>query len=508
MLIKNNKILFVNLAINPGYTGVSNGIAALIPVARKQGFEVVEAIHLIDEITAEDFKKRIVASDAAIIGFSSTSLQLRYLSKYSEAIVDLPNILQLAGGAGPTLEPEIFLEKCAINGVAVGEADYSLAEVLKRLKVGGDIYSVPGFYWNKNGEIIKNQTICATPDVSKIDLPDYSLFDKNDLMRKASIDEQYMSVFIQLSRGCPNNCSYCCNHAFKTLHNNPSDYFRILPPDNSIKLIKNILNKCGNEKFLIGFQDDLLVLNKAWFREFITKLHNELNLPYELNIRTECINKELVELLKATNCISVTMGLESGDEELRRKLLNRHYSDKDFIEKAALIRKAGIYINTYNILGLPNESKEQMLKTIKLNKKIKIDGGTVSFFYPFPKTKIYEYCRQNGLLLDQSITANATNYNSIPAIRLTAATKQECFDMRIKLMKLIINRQRKRNLKIMTSKKYGDGIAYHCRYLEAELLWKLNRAIGLSGLMLKKICPSAYTILRVIKQKMDSFRIF
>jgi hypothetical protein len=93
----NKKFLFVNLSINCGFTGVNHGIAYLVPVVKKHSYEI-RCLNISQEITAEEFAGIIHDFSPAIVGFSCTENQLKYLVKYSKELAKHPDILQVSGG--------------------------------------------------------------------------------------------------------------------------------------------------------------------------------------------------------------------------------------------------------------------------------------------------------------------------------------------------------------------------------------------------------------------------
>ena len=149
------KLVFVNLSIESGYYGVNHGIAYLVPVVRRNSFEV-SVLNVVSEIRDEEFKKQIESLNPSIVGYSCTSLQSKYLVKYSNSISNFSGILQIAGGVGPTLDPEGNVLRSSVDGIVIGEGEIPLDALLRTINEGGDINHIPGFYWRRGSEIVKN----------------------------------------------------------------------------------------------------------------------------------------------------------------------------------------------------------------------------------------------------------------------------------------------------------------------------------------------------------------
>ncbi len=417
--------VFVNLSVESGYYGATHGIAYLVPIVRRNGFKV-SVLQIVGDIGSEEFRRRIEGLNPSIVGYSCTSPQTRYLAKYSKAIEDLPDILQIAGGVGPTLDPEGVLARTCVDGVAIGEGEIPLDSLLKAVDQGGNIYSTEGFYWHRDGEIERNAIPQFISDLSQLDYPDYSVFDKHVVQPVSSLN-------LMLSRGCPYSCNYCSNKALRSVYPSAKGYFRVPSIEHSIHLLETMIKQYPETTY-INFEDDLLIAKKQWFLSFAEAYRKRIRIPYRADVRTECIDEDILRALKDSGCDLVFLGLESGNEDLRKRVLNRHHSNEEIIEKARMVRNAGLKLFTFNMVGLPFETRQALRDTFALNKKIESDCGECTFFYPFPGTALYETCKKENLLKEASEAESLTNYNTRPAISLGPAQEQEVIRARKKLL--------------------------------------------------------------------------
>jgi len=149
---------------------------------------------------------------------------------------------------------------------------------------------------------------------------------------------------------------------------------------------------------LIRFPDDTFTGNRRWLLEFLNKYKEKINLPYTGLARANELNEEAVKMLKSSGCLNIFFGLETGDEEMRNKILKKNLTDKQIIDAAALLRKHQVKFGTYNMFGLPDETLSMAFETIKLNRKIKPDYTISNVFQPYPKTEIADYAAEHGML--------------------------------------------------------------------------------------------------------------
>ena len=415
---KNDKtFVFVNLAIDAGYFGVHHGIASLVPVVKEFGYDV-HVLQVESDIGEQEFREQVQALNPSIVGYSFTSLQIKFLKRYSRAIESLPNILQIAGGTGATLNPHV--PDTAVNGFAIGEGEAPLNALLRAIEDCRDIVQVKGFAWHRDGKTVTVSVMPFVDDISTLDFPDYTVFERDKVIYGSP-----PNINVMLSRGCPYKCYYCSNHALRSVYESSHGYTRRLTPDNAILLLGK-LRECYPEVEFLNFEDDLLIANKKWFLEFASKYKKQIRLPCRLNLRVECVNPEIIASLKEIDCRNAFLGVESGNERFRRKMLNRKHTNQDIVEKARLVRDADIKLFTFNIVGFPHETKEQMIDTLNLNKQIKPDTGVCTYFYPFPGTELFNICKRDGFLDNLDIENLPSNYNTRPIIPRSDREKKDC----------------------------------------------------------------------------------
>ena len=95
-------------------------------------------------------------------------------------------------------------------------------------------------------------------------------------------------------------------------------------PENVIEEIKKLKIKYGIRN--IDFQDDTFTHNRKWLLKFCDLYSKEVRLPFVCNARVETITEETTKALKKANCNGLLLGVESGSERIRKKVLGRQTS--------------------------------------------------------------------------------------------------------------------------------------------------------------------------------------
>jgi radical SAM superfamily enzyme YgiQ (UPF0313 family) len=148
----------------------------------------------------------------------------------------------------------------------------------------------------------------------------------------------------------------------------------------------------------VSVHDDNFTTNPKWVEEFCEAYRKEVNLPWYCFGYPTTIRPRLVQAMKAANCHTIFMGVDSGDEEMRRHMMERPMSDELIHRAAAMIKEAGIGLQASCIYGNPGEQPEQMFKTLRMVDEIEPTQSSAYVFYPFPKTKMYEASVRLGYL--------------------------------------------------------------------------------------------------------------
>src|SRR5262249_19900475 len=106
-----------------------------------------------------------------IVGFSLTSLTIRFAAEVTRQIKQHLGVPVIWGGPGPTLEPEFSIEHADL--VCLGEGEHLMVELAERLDARADVYDLKDLWVRRpDGEVVKNPTRPLL-DIEKIAIPDF-----------------------------------------------------------------------------------------------------------------------------------------------------------------------------------------------------------------------------------------------------------------------------------------------------------------------------------------------
>ena len=330
----------------------------------------------------KEFKPHIVA-------YSVTTGMHKELLELNRRLKKVSPFFALFGGPHTTFFPETIEEE-GVDGICIGEGEGAIVDLANRMEKKEGISSIENLWIKQDGEIFRNPVRRLVEDLDSIPFPDRELiYDRFKDSRDSKIK------FFISNRGCPFKCTYCFNHYLHGIYRGKGKIVRIRSVDNLIKEIAQI-----KQKYALGFLkfvNDIFFFHDEWIREFAEKYPKEIGLPFYAIVRANMITPERVRYLKKAGCHSVAMGVESGNEEIRKELLKRKMSSEQIIEACKMIRSGGIRIFTQNMIGLPTESLENAFETLELNKKCKPDYAWVSLYSPYPNTILGEKAKDMGL---------------------------------------------------------------------------------------------------------------
>lgn len=402
------KISIVYLDINTGYfPGLHHGLAYLLGYIRRNGYNA-KFYHITSETLFAELYEKL--EDVDILGISFVTNQLRYFKDFLSGIPPTFKGKLIAGGVHSTLMyEEVLQEFNQIDGVCVGEGEIAFYNYIRAIEKGEDPKQVEGFaFLERDGSITFNK-LSAFATMEEIGFPDYTIFDYKNIVSHSANTFPMM-----LSRGCPFLCSYCSNHALRKVYNTSAGYVRLPNVDYTIKCIKNNL-KLYPETKCISFADDTFTLNKKWIAEFSIKYKKEISIPFDCNARVETVNDDLLQNLKNAGCITLHFGVESGSEWLRKNILNRKQSNEEIIQAFQLSSHYGLKTTSSTMTGLPFETQEMFEQTFSLIRQTRPNFGSCFFFFPYPKTVLWEISQRYNLL--ESDIESISGYLEKPSVK-------------------------------------------------------------------------------------------
>jgi len=369
------------------------GIGYLSAYLKREGHRT-SLIHLVRPVERDELLQRVREEAPDLLAVSSTTHMFPHVRKWLDWIKADMDIFTICGGAHPTIDPQGTLDEAPLDAICLGEGEEALAELCAALEEGRDPSGIASLWVREGEEVRRNSVRPLVEDLDSLPLPDRGIFDPVDFC-----PQQHERGTLMASRGCPYSCTYCSNHVQRSIYPNRKKYVRFRSVDSVMREIREIIEADAEGKLrYIRFDDDILTLDPEWFRALTARYRAEVDLPFICNSRVNVLDEDTVRLFAEAGCSVICMGIESGNERIRKNVLNRHMSNRDIVRAFRSCREYGIKTVSTNMTSLPDEDLPALLDSIKINALARPHCMQVSTYHPYPNTRLYSYCEEKGYL--------------------------------------------------------------------------------------------------------------
>jgi len=318
-----------------------------------------------------------------------------------------PAIKIIVGGTYPSLFPEEVVHTGLVDYCVIGEGETSFHRLLNILdnKENGSLLDLDGIAFLNNGNLVLNPKLDYIENLDHIPFPARDLINYEAYITRKSVLHGLglrRSASILTSRSCPNRCNFC-------------SMYRIHGPRWRGRSAANVIDEILHLVREFGIQD-LFVMddNFTFKRDRIVAICDGIiqaglrirwNTPNGISINT--LDYELLNLMKKSGCKSICIAIETGDEELRNKVIGKRLSNSKIKEVVHSAANLGIFITAFYIIGMPGETRDKFAKTLQQIVSLPLNGVAAAFANPLPGTKLYQDCIENNwCLLENSSDDN------------------------------------------------------------------------------------------------------
>lgn len=391
------RVLFIEIDTESAWAVASVGPAFLASYLRAHDHEV-DFFRAPLEMSANDLADKVRSIGPALIGVSLTTRQwqrARTLIKTLRETVDIPVV---AGGLHPTFSPEVVLSQAGFDYVCLGEGEGPMLDLVNALSAGNEATGIDNI-WVKGG---------TRP---RLRAP-FDPLDALPFMARDLLDEPTGTVHMATQRGCPFPCTYCAARMYNQLYKSvDANYGRRRSHQNVLAELLEVRD-AGNLGYVI-FLDDTFTIQPSWVREFCKVYKETVDVPFCLHARVETVNEEMLQMLAAAGCQQITYGVESGSERIRYEVMRRPVKNQRFVDVFRWTRDAGINVTANYMLGMPEETRDDLRQTLELAEELDVLDFGYFVFYPYPGTQLFAVCRDKGYLPEDYLEREANHRESI-----------------------------------------------------------------------------------------------
>lgn len=382
------------------------GIAYLGAIAHQAGHDVL----LIDGglLSISQIIKDVRQVSPDLVGVTCWTIDRNMVWKLCAALKQAaPKSFLVLGGPHATMYPEHIFKKTHASAVVVGEGEETFAELLKAIEESKNLKDVAGMVIrNKDGSVFYTAPRPPIENINSIPRPYYAGFRHFNFSHYGGFPPlPQPTAAIISSRGCMFDCSYCASVRFW------GKRWRFRSPENVLEEIGWLVEEHGVQS--LYFFDDNFPVNKERAIAICKGIiHNGWDLQWACCSHVKMINHELLEEMKASGCVTIDFGVESGSDKILKNI-NKRQTREDIEKAFDLVHEAGILPRAYLMVGCPGEDESTIDETIELIGRIKPRSSIgANILWLLPGTAIYEDAVKKGCISeDYWLESNEVPYN-------------------------------------------------------------------------------------------------
>jgi radical SAM superfamily enzyme YgiQ (UPF0313 family) len=231
-----------------------------------------------------------------------------------------------------------------------GEADLSLAIFLEELCGRRRFDHVPELTWRSPFRGQRAGDPALLKDLDSLPLPAYDLAGRNW--------GDAPDLSLELGRGCPFSCTFCSTNDFFRRR------FRVKSPGRMLAHMRAFAAAYGNRRFVLVH--DMFTVDRKRVVAFCKELiESEEDFIWTCSARTDCVDEELLALMKRAGCDGVFFGVETGSARMQR-IIDK---DLDIAEARAAVgaaQRIGLRTTVSLIVGFPEETADDLRATLDM----------------------------------------------------------------------------------------------------------------------------------------------
>lgn len=341
----------------------------------------------VEGIDYSQLENVITRENPDIIGITALTFTLIDVMETLRIIKKVnPKIKTILGGPHVHIYPEETLKIKEVDFVVLGEGELPIINLLENINNLEALKNNKGIAFRLGEQIINNGREDFIQNLDELPFP----------ARHLTVYKKYFSVLAKqspvttmfTSRGCPYKCIFCDRPHLGKM-------FRFRTAANVVDEMEKIIQMGIPEIFIY---DDTFTVDRQRVIDICDEiLKRNLKISWDVRARVNTVDLELLKKMQQAGCERIHFGVEAGTKKILEVLRKGITLDQ---AKAAfsMSQKVGIQTLAYFIIGSPTETKQDILETIKVAKKLKPDFAHFSIMTPFPATDLYRLGLENGIL--------------------------------------------------------------------------------------------------------------
>ena len=288
----------------------------------------------------------------------------------------------------------------SIDGIILGEPEFTFLEIAKK-----GFENAEGVWFKRDGVVIKNQGRGFIEDLDSLPFPDWKMLPYKEYNLGKYLRNIKPCVTVLTSRGCPFDCGYCPYPVSQ------GKKWRARSVANVINELEYLEKTLGIKSVL--FRDPEFTLRRERVVDICNAMIDKgLSIKWRCETRVDTLDEELINLFAKAGCIGINVGVESVDAEVLKKIGRKVFPLKMAAQIINACKNNDIDAFAFFMLGLPGETIDSSLKTIKYAKKLNPHLVQFTVATPYKGTKLWKWAKERGFI-DELNLGKVNGFNII-----------------------------------------------------------------------------------------------
>ncbi len=377
------------------------GLTYLAAVLEQNGHEVKIIDCPVCEMDHGRLKKELASFAPDFVGIASmtptipSALQSARVAKEA-----CPESKVIMGGPHATFaDKQILSEEPTVDIIVRGEGEETLLELAQKSATLESLPGIRGITFRNDKEIVQTPNRPFIEDLDALPRPAYKYV---PIEKYKIYGKKFLTIMT--SRGCPFQCSFCvASQMFGAK-------FRGRSPKNVVDELEWLRNEFGAEG--VSFHDDTLTFDRKRIMGICDEIiSRKINVPWGCQTRVDTVSKEILAKMKKAGCNEISFGIESGCQEIL-DAVGKKVSIEQGEKAIKWAKEEGLFVAVSTIIGYPGETRETMMQTLDLIRRIEPDDAWLCIATPYPGTQLRALLESMGW----KMSSDWTKYNTMNSV--------------------------------------------------------------------------------------------
>lgn len=343
------------------------------------------------QVDARPLARVLETFQPEIVGITCVSALLGSALSAARIVKErLPGVPVVMGGVHPSVRPDDVLTSEDVDVAVRGEGVWTMLDLARSYSSGSSPAGIPGTSYRLGGRNVHEPDRPAVKDAGLLPFPARHLVDLRQYRMSPDFSVRRPFDILFTAFGCPYNCIFCASQSVI------GNIFRSRPIPSVMQELDETVARHRIRSLLIGDDNFGVRRERAleFCEEYVARGYHR-TIPWIVALRVDCVDREMLAAMKRAGCYLLCFGIESGVPRLLEKL-KKGITVEQSERAVRLAKEAGLRARGSFILGIPTETREESLETIRFSRRLPLDQVRFALATPFPGTALWSLAEAEG----------------------------------------------------------------------------------------------------------------